>query len=65
MVPQSPPEHPVLRSLAVMRAARDFGLTAQEADALARRFAAAPGSVEALAEAAAAALHDGRWARAG
>ena len=59
------PAHPVLRSLAVLRAARDFGLPAEAAEALARRFPAASGSADALAEAAAALLLRDASARAG
>ena len=32
------PGHPVLRHLAIVRAARDFGLQAADLDALSRRF---------------------------
>jgi hypothetical protein len=60
-----PPAHPVLRSLAVLRAARDFGLPAEAAEALARRVPIASGDADALAEAAAAALLEARWAQTG
>ena len=48
--------HPVLRHLAVVRAARDFGLHPDELDPIALRFPPATGSVDALAEAVTAAL---------
>ena len=60
-----PPAHPVLRSLAVLRAARDFGLPVEDAEGLARRFPAASGDTEALAEAATAAVLAAGWARTG
>ena len=48
--------HPVLRYLAVLRAARDFGLHPDELDSLALRFPPDAGSVDELAEALTAAL---------
>jgi hypothetical protein len=51
-------QNPVLHYLAVVRAARDFGLSADQLDRLTRRFHAAPSAVEAFAEAAADALLD-------
>ena len=50
------PRSPVLHYLAVIRAARDFGLAPNDLDSLALRFPPAPGSVEKLAEAVTAAL---------
>jgi hypothetical protein len=49
-------ENPVLRYLAVARAARDFGLDADTLDALAMRYEPVAGSVDAFAEAVADAL---------
>jgi hypothetical protein len=49
-------ENPVLRYLAVARAARDFGLDPDTLDALALRYEPVPGSVDAFAEAVADAL---------
>jgi hypothetical protein len=48
--------HPVLRYLAVVRAARDFGLPRDELDSLALRFPPHAGSVNELAEALTVAL---------
>jgi hypothetical protein len=50
----------VLHYLAVVRAARDFGLPADALDPLTLRFAPGAGSPDALAEAATAALLDRR-----
>jgi hypothetical protein len=52
--------HPVLRHLAVRRAARDFGLQPDELDALAQRFPPADGRVEEFAEAATESLLSAR-----
>jgi hypothetical protein len=54
------PCHPVLRYLAVVRAARDFGLDPDELDSLAIRFTPAPGAIEELADAVTAALLERR-----
>jgi hypothetical protein len=54
MEPTPAPGHPVLRHLAAVRAAREFGLAADDLDALVLRFP--PGSVDGFAEAATAAL---------
>jgi hypothetical protein len=54
------PGHPVLRHLAIVRAARDFGLQSDDLDALALRFSPASGSADELAEAASAALLERR-----
>jgi hypothetical protein len=52
-----PTRHPVLRYLAIARAARDFGLGPEVLDVLALCFRAdVPGSVDAIADAAGAAL---------
>jgi hypothetical protein len=48
--------HPVLRYLAVARAARDFGLDPGELDPLVLRFPPTTASVDAFADAVAAAL---------
>jgi hypothetical protein len=50
------PAHPVLTHLAVVRAARDFGLAQEELDPLALRFPPAAGASDRLPEAAADAL---------
>lgn len=42
--------HPVLHYLAVVRAARDFGLEPDELEPLARRFPPAAGTADELAE---------------
>jgi hypothetical protein len=52
--------HPVLRHLAIVRAACDFGLQAADLDALSLRFFPASGSADELAEAASAALLERR-----
>jgi hypothetical protein len=52
--------HPVLRHLAIRRAARDFGLPPDELDALARRFPPEAGRVEEFAEAASESLLSAR-----
>jgi hypothetical protein len=56
MDPLPAPRHPVLHYLAVVRAARDFGLHPDELDPLALHYPAVAGSVEGLADAVAAAL---------
>lgn len=56
MDPLSAPRHPVLHYLAVVRAARDFGLDPDALGPLVLRFAPAAGSVDAFAEAVTAAL---------
>jgi hypothetical protein len=53
MDPSAGPQHPVLRYLAVLRAARDFGLGSDQLDPLALRFA---GSLEELTDAVTGAL---------
>jgi hypothetical protein len=53
-------QHPVWRYLAVVRAARDFGLGPKQLDPLALRFRPEAGSVEAFAEAVADAVLDRR-----
>jgi hypothetical protein len=56
MDPSSAPRHPVLRYLAVVRAARDFGLDPEHLDPLTVHFAPAPGSIDHFADAVTAAL---------
>jgi hypothetical protein len=56
MEPFSLTRHPVLRYLAAVRAARDFGLDSTELDALAPRVPLSAQRVEEFAEAATAAL---------
>jgi hypothetical protein len=48
--------HPVLRHLAVVRAAREFGVDRHQLDPLALRFSPASDSTEKLAEAVTTAL---------
>jgi len=48
--------HPVWQYLAVVRAARDFGLAPEQLKPLTLRFRLEPGSVEAFAEAVADAV---------
>lgn len=55
-----PARHPVLHYLAVVRAARDFGIEPHELDPLARRFPPASGAAEELAEFVADALLERR-----
>ena len=55
-----PTRHPVLRYLAVVRSARDFGLTTDALDPLALRFHPAGDAVDALAEAASSSVLAGR-----
>ena len=50
------PQSPVLHYLAIARAARDFGLAADELDRLAARFVPTPDSVASFADAVADAL---------
>jgi len=50
------PRHPVLGYLAVVRAARDFGLDRHELDPLTLHFAPAPGAIDEFADAVTAAL---------
>jgi hypothetical protein len=56
MDPSPTSRHPVLHHLAVVRAARDFGLHPDELDPLALRFPPAAGSADELAQAVTAAL---------
>jgi|Tabmets5t2r1_1033131.scaffolds.fasta_scaffold26265_2 hypothetical protein len=53
--------HPVLHYLAVVRAARDFGLGPHDLDSLTLRFPPDPGSIEKLSEAVAASLLGRRY----
>jgi hypothetical protein len=53
--------HSVLHYLAVIRAARDFGLGPNDLDPLTLRFPPAPGSIDKLAEAVAAAVLERRY----
>ena len=53
--------HPVLYYLAIVRAARDFGLGPDELEPLALRFRPGPGSVDDLADAVASALLKRNW----
>jgi hypothetical protein len=53
MDPSAGPQHPVLRHLALLSAARDFGLSSNQLDPLVLRFA---GSFEQLADAVTGAL---------
>jgi hypothetical protein len=55
------PRHPVLHYLAVVRAARDFGLGANELDPLTVRFPPGPGSIDKLTEAIAASVLERRY----
>jgi hypothetical protein len=56
MQPWTAPAHPVLHLLAVVRAARDFGLDPAALDPLALRFPPVPGSIDRFAEAVTTAL---------
>jgi hypothetical protein len=56
MQPWIAPAHPVLHYLAVVRAARDFGLDPDALYPLALRFPPAPGSIDKFAEAVTTAL---------
>lgn len=56
MDPASAPRHPVLSYLAIIRAARDFGLHPDELAPLAARFPPAADAVDELAGALTAAL---------
>jgi hypothetical protein len=53
---QAATQQPVWLYLAVVKAARDFGLDREELEPLALRFSPEPGSVEAFAEAVADAV---------
>jgi hypothetical protein len=53
MEQRAPGASPVLHYLAVVRAARDFGLNGDEIDRLAAGFAPVPDAVEAFAQAVA------------
>ena len=56
MEPSATTENPVLHYLAVLRAARDFGLGSDEIDRLAARFSPDRGSVDEFTEAVADAV---------
>jgi hypothetical protein len=56
MQPRATPGHPVLHYLAVIRAARDFGLDPDALYPLALRFPPAAGSIDKFAEAVTTAL---------
>ena len=56
MKPSAITQNPVLRYIAVLRAARDFGLESDQVDALALRFNPEPGAVDELVDAVADAV---------